>query len=265
MGMLLFDKSGTFVPSDYGLFAGDMIHVVAIGGGGSAGAAGGATSFGNLLTVAGGAAAGSDGYGGEGGWHPALPITLCSAPPNDVPMGTAMYSNAGGCGCSKILLSGSSSSLNTQTIYAPFATLYGGIGYSSSASTNSSGRPVTLNGISQNGDFNGGKGCNGRTHSSDSGDSLSLRLGGGGSGYGAGGGGGYATVNDKSSSTAAGKNGGAHGVFNWLDYVLTASSPFSFAITIGAGGASGKVSSSGYSDIYYNYGAGASGCVAIYW
>ena len=67
MGMLLFDKSGTFVPSTYGLTAGDMLHIVAIGGGGSAGAAGGATSFGNLLTVAGGAAAGSDGYGGEGG------------------------------------------------------------------------------------------------------------------------------------------------------------------------------------------------------
>ena len=66
MGMLLFDKSGTFVPSDYGLTAGDMLHIVAVGGGGSAGAAGGATSFGNLLTVAGGAAAGSFGYGGEG-------------------------------------------------------------------------------------------------------------------------------------------------------------------------------------------------------
>ena len=264
MGMLLFDKSGTFVPSDYGLYVGDMIHVVAIGGGGSAGAAGGATSFGNLLTVAGGAAAGSDGYGGEGGWHPALPVTLCSAPPNDVPMGTAMYCNAGGCGCSKILLSGSGSSLNTQTIYAPFAPLYGGAGYSSSASS-SSDQPVTLNGISQNGYFNGGKGCNGMAHTEGLKSTLSLHLGGGGSGYGAGGGGGYATVGNKSSSTAASKNGGAHGVFNWLDYVLTAGSSASFAITVGAGGASGKVSSSGYSDIYYNYGAGASGCVAIYW
>ena len=264
MGMLLFDKSGTFVPSDYGLTVGDMLHIVAIGGGGSAGAAGGATSFGNLLTVAGGAAAGSGGYGGEGGWHPALPVTLCGAPPNDVPMGTAMYSNAGGCRSSKILLSGSTAS-DTITIFGPFAPLYGGAGYGSSASTDSSAQPITLNGTSQNGYFNGGKGCDGNTHTEASRSDLHLYLGGGGSGYGAGGGGGYATVNDKSSSTAASKNGGAHGVFNWLDYVLTASSPSSFAITIGAGGASGKVSSSGYSDIYYNYGAGASGCVAIYW
>ena len=54
-------------------------------------------------------------------------------------------------------------------------------------------------------------------------------------------------------------------MFNWLDYVLTADSSASFAITVGAGGASGKVSSSGDTNIYYNYGAGASGCVAIYW
>lgn len=32
MGMLLFDKSGTFVPSDYGLSVGDVLHIVAIGG-----------------------------------------------------------------------------------------------------------------------------------------------------------------------------------------------------------------------------------------
>lgn len=265
MGMLLFDKSGTFVPSDYGLSVGDMIHVVAIGGGGSAGAAGGATSFGNLLTVAGGAAAGSGGYGGEGGWHPALPVTLCSAPPNDVPMGTAMYSNAGGCGCSKTLLSGSGSSLNTQTIYAPFAPLYGGAGYSSYASTGDSSRNITFNGTSQNGYFNGGKGCNGKAITGGSDSDLSLYLGGGGSGYGAGGGGGYASANDNSYYTAAGKNGGAHGVFNWLDYVLTAGSPTSFAITVGAGGVSGKVRSENEINIYYNYGAGASGCVAIYW
>lgn len=262
MGMLLFDKSGTFVPSTYGLTVGDMLHIVAVGGGGSAGAAGGATSFGNLLTVAGGAAAGSFGYGGEGGWHPALPVTLCGAPPNDVPMGTTMYSNAGGCRSSKILLSGSAAS-GTITIFGPFAPLYGGAGYGDAITTDN--KRYRLSGASQDGYFNGGKGCNGETRTDASDDAISLDLGGGGSGYGAGGGGGHATVSDRSSSTAAGKNGGAHGAFNWLDYVLTASSPSSFAITIGAGGASGKVSSSGDSNIYYNYGAGASGCVAIYW
>lgn len=263
MGMLLFDKSGTFVPSTYGLTVGDMLHIVAIGGGGSAGKAGGATSFGNLLTVAGGAAAGSFGYGGEGGWHPALPVTLCGAPPNMVPMGTVMYSNAGGCGCSQTLLSGSSSSIGTTTRYAPFAPLYGGAGHSSYASI--TGRGGTLTGASQDGYFNGGKGCNGKTHSSESSTYLSLDLGGGGSGYGAGGGGGRAYSSLYDYGEASGKNGGAHGVFNWLDYVLTASSPAKFAITVGAGGASGKVTGRSADWVYYNYGAGASGCVAIYW
>lgn len=264
MGMLLFDKSGTFVPSTYGLTVGDMLHIVAIGGGGSAGKAGGATSFGNLLTVAGGAAAGSFGYGGEGGWHPALPVTLCGAPPNIVPMGTVMYSNAGGCGCSQTLLSGSSSSIGTRTVYAPFAPLYGGAGHSSSYTT--IGRyGGTLTGTSQNGYFNGGKGCNGKTYASESDNSLSLDLGGGGSGYGAGGGGGHAYSSQSGYGEASGKNGGAHGAFNWLDYVLTASSPANFAITIGAGGAAGKVTGERADYVYYNYGAGASGCVAIYW
>lgn len=264
MGMLLFDKSGTFVPSTYGLTVGDMLHIVAIGGGGSAGAAGGATSFGNLLTVAGGAAAGSFGYGGEGGWHPALPVTLCGAPPNDVPMGTVMYSNAGGCGCSKTLLSGSSSSLGTTTIYGSFAPLYGGAGYSN-AFTSTSSHSTSLYGTSQNGYFNGGKGCNGKTYAKDSGTYLEMHLGGGGSGYGAGGGGGYAYSHDSTYGTASGTNGGAHGAFNWLDYVLTTSSPSSFAITIGTGGTSGTVSGASANNVYYNYGAGASGCVAIYW
>lgn len=264
MGMLLFDKSGTFVPSTYGLTVGDMLHIVAIGGGGSAGNAGGATSFGSLLTVAGGAAAGSFGYGGEGGWHPALPVTLCSAPPNNVPMGTVMYSNAGGCGCSQTLLSGSSTELDTRTVYAPFAPLYGGAGYSG-AFTLSGRYGGGLTGASQNGYFNGGKGCNGETYASESSSYVYLDLGGGGSGYGAGGGGGHAYSSQSSYGEASGKNGGAHGAFNWLDYVLTASSPASFAITIGAGGAAGKVSGKAANNVYYNYGAGASGCVAIYW
>lgn len=262
MGMLLFDKSGTFKPKDYGLTVGDILHIVAIGGGGSAGAAGGATSFGSLLTVAGGVAAGSAGYGGEGGWHPALPVTLCGAPPDIVPMGTTMYSNAGGCSCSDTLLSGSSSSLGTTTRYAPFAPLYGAAGvYQRMNPDSASGGSIT--GTSRNGNFNGGKGCTGRTYAGTNKTNLYLYLGGGGSGYGAGGGGGYAFSSQLGSASS--KNGGAHGVFNWLDYVLSASSPSSFAITIGEGGTSGKVVNDQSAEVYYNYGAGASGCVAIYW
>ena len=228
------------------------------GGGGSSGAAGGATSFGSLLTVAGGAAAGSAAYGGEGGWHPALPVTLCGSPPNVVPMGTVLYSNAGGCYCSETLLSGSSTSLSTTTSYAPFATMFGGAGAYSYTSYRSTA-------IAQGtaGNYNGGKGA--YTYSYPGGSSsytAGAFAGGGGSGYGAGGGGGSAWSSNYSSATA--KNGGAHGVFDWLDYVLSASSPSSFAITIGAGGTAGTVTGTA-SYTYYNYGAGASGCVAIYW
>lgn len=250
MGMLLFDKSGTFVPSDYGLSVGDMLHIVAIGGGGSAKEAGGATSFGSLLTVAGGAAAGSTGYGGEGGWHPALPVTLCSSLPDIVPKGTVVYSNAGGAGCLETLISSSSS----ITTYYPFSTLFGGVGFVSR------NHKYTERFTGSRAPFCGAYGASGSSGSNSSHPS-DLYCGGGGAGYGAGGGGGYAYAMSSNSSSDNLK-GGAHGVFDWLDYVLTAGSPASFAITVGAGGAQ---SSAGGQDITMTWGAGASGCVAIYW
>lgn len=260
MGMLLFDKSGTFVPSTYGLTVGDVLHIVAIGGGGSSGAAGGATSFSSLLTVAGGAAAGSSGYGGEGGWHPALPVTLCSAPPDVVPVGTSMYSNAGGGYCIQKLLSGSSSELSTTTVCYPFATLFGGAG----DSTRVSGAKASSSARGTSGNYNGGGGASATAKSyNDTAKAYADTVaGGGGAGYGAGGGGGYAAA--WGSDTAYKRNGGAHGVFKWLDYVIAASSPSSFAITIGAGGAAGTVEGTD-TNCSYSYGAGASGCVAIYW
>lgn len=75
MGYVLFESSGTFNPSTYGLVPGDTVQVIAVGGGGggcgangaqynatssrsrnggTAGAAGGASSFGNILSAAGG-------------------------------------------------------------------------------------------------------------------------------------------------------------------------------------------------------------------
>lgn len=172
-------------------------------------------------------------------------------------MGTVMYSNAGGCYCSVTLLSGSSSSLSTTTRYAPFAPLYGGAGGTSSRDTKGISSVTGSNGA-----FSGGGGAYATARAANSSYYASVTAGGGGSGYGAGGGGGYAASNDYGTATA--KNGGAHGVFDWLDYVLSSSSPASFAITIGAGGAAGKVSGDA-TYCYYNYGAGASGCVAIYW
>ena len=110
MGMVLFNKSGSFKPSSYGLSVGDLIQVVVVGGGGGGAALGsqqsisvpragngGSSSFGSYLTAAGGAGGGSTrltqgsyfgGYsatardsdgsrdycvcagGGAGGWHP---------------------------------------------------------------------------------------------------------------------------------------------------------------------------------------------------
>ena len=110
MGMVLFNKSGSFNPSSYGLSVGDLIQVVVVGGGGGGAALGsqqsisvpragngGSSSFGSYLTAAGGAGGGSTrltqgscfgGYsatakysnssrdycvcagGGAGGWHP---------------------------------------------------------------------------------------------------------------------------------------------------------------------------------------------------
>lgn len=110
MGMVLFNKSGSFNPSSYGLSVGDLIQVVVVGGGGGGAALGstqninvpragngGSSSFGSYLTAAGGAGGGPTrltqgsyfgGYsataeysdnsrdycvcagGGAGGWHP---------------------------------------------------------------------------------------------------------------------------------------------------------------------------------------------------
>ena len=37
MGFTIFTSSGTFNPASYGLKVGDMIHIIAIGGGGASG------------------------------------------------------------------------------------------------------------------------------------------------------------------------------------------------------------------------------------
>jgi hypothetical protein len=63
MGFQLFETSGTFNPADWGLKTGDMLYIVAIGGGGGGvgaygnASAGSASSFGSIVTAAGGNAA----------------------------------------------------------------------------------------------------------------------------------------------------------------------------------------------------------------
>lgn len=59
MGMQVFTKSGVFNPADWGLKAGDMVQVIAVGGGGGGGGGGGA---GGSIAYPGGAG----GCGGKG-------------------------------------------------------------------------------------------------------------------------------------------------------------------------------------------------------
>ena len=74
MGFQLFESSGTFKPTDWGLKVGDVITVICVGGGASgghcsgtagsitatAGANGGTTSFGSYCTAVGGTGNGTD-------------------------------------------------------------------------------------------------------------------------------------------------------------------------------------------------------------
>lgn len=98
MGFVLFESSGTFNPSAYGLVPGDLLQVVCVGGGGGVAGTdyyvtdssaqygyssksvkfdGSASSFGSFLTAPGGVG-GKDDYG-QGGWIPDVPgvISFC--------------------------------------------------------------------------------------------------------------------------------------------------------------------------------------------
>ena len=68
MGMQVFTKSGVFNPADWGLKAGDMVQVIAVGGGGGGGGGGGTGSaFGSS-----GGAGGCGGKGSEGFYKPGV-------------------------------------------------------------------------------------------------------------------------------------------------------------------------------------------------
>lgn len=89
MGMKIFESSGTFSPSSYGLSAGDVVDVICVGGGSSgvtatgtgtsASVSGGTSSFGSTVSSAngitmakGGAASGAICGGGAGGYMPGI-------------------------------------------------------------------------------------------------------------------------------------------------------------------------------------------------
>lgn len=254
MGFMLFTESGTFKPSDYGLVPGDALSVVVVGGGGGGcgyddnaeygapGTAGGASSFGSYITSAGGGSGnkvgqslggyGNDAYhaggGGAGGWYPGEQMVNCPGFPgflDGTSPGDLVMSNSNG-GCGGFCRP----AVTDASIVQTFGTGRGGGGATS---------PGSLGGV-------GGAGGTGLvTNNSQS--SNNYASGGGGAGYGAGGGGGgYRRY------TYAG-SGGNSGIVTHKIVVLTSTS--AIPVTVGAGGAGNT----------YSGGAGAPGCVAIFW
>lgn len=270
MGFTIFISSGSFNPSDYGLSPGDMIHVKCVGGGGAGGGAydantsyagsnGGASSFGNILSAAGGRAGPTGSFA-----LPAAQVGSCQgsgAGLSQMPSGSASvkayYGGCGGhgwlpgvnmptvagCALSQVpfnICAVSSSGLSMYTAPYPtgYFTCFGNFAQIRNGSS------ATGQYAAQTGRFGGYGGC----RYANGGYTIG---GAGGVGYGAGGGGCGSSVRDMGSG-----GGGNGGVIADTDYVLTSVS--SITVTVGAGGA-------GRDGSECSGGGGARGCVAIWW
>lgn len=299
MGFALFTSSGTFNPSTYGLSPGDLIHIKCVGGGAGGGgynysgylpSAGQASSFGSILSAAGGSVPSSgnfnpvvDGsdpggpgngeyaqfavresntswtyylYGcgvGGGGWHPQYGFV--PSPPTALPFIPILP--IGG----MIQASTGSYTANISLTVGPQVTvpnytaraymLYGRqVSFNNSPTATASTLPYG---------FAGG----GAVRRNENSAYRYFCMSAGGVGYGAGGGGGCYDRNDSYSGSASPQgNGGNGGVIADLDYVLPNSN--SVTITVGNGGAGCPRYGSG-NDVYTAGGGGARGCVAIWW
>lgn len=233
MGMVIFERSGTFDPTVFGLVAGDVLQVICVGGGSSgdgvtgvgskatkvSGIAGGTSAFGNYISSDDGYIMGRGGEshvstdstqhaysaGGAGGYLPGIP----------------MFGGNGGYGFT-----------------TPASGLGGQGGYS-----NTSPSPL----CNVRGDGNKGAGY-GRAYATNS----SAVGGAGGNGYGAGGGGvAYLSNNDYVVSG----NGGDAGKYMLGTVILP--NLYQIAVTVGAGGASVGAD--------YASGRGADGVVIVTW
>lgn len=254
MGFALFTTSGTFKPSDYGLVPGDVLSVVVVGGGGGGcgyddsavygvpGAAGGASSFGPYVTAAGGGSGnkvgqslggvGDDvhhaGGGGAGGWYPGEQMVNCPGFRGfliGISPAELMMSPSNG-GCGGFCRP----AYTDADIVPTYGTSGGGGGAAS---------PGSLAGV-------GGAGGTGLV-SNNATQRDNYASGGGGAGYGAGGGGG-----GHRNFVHAG-SGGNSGIVT--QKMVTLPSMSTIPVTVGAGGVGGEV----------NGGAGAPGCVAVFW
>ena len=278
MGTALFESSGTFKPGDYGLSPGDLIHVIAVGGGGGgavssdyAGSAGKASSFGRYLTAT----------GGDGGSNSQTPSTnakqahgSCCMYGNSLylPNGsgfTSVYFSCGGWGADGYIpgkLMGCNASTDSLQILFTKSSTY----YSSAFGTNNlfytayAGRsvPIVANRYDSTSWYNG--------IVAEYSPQVGLRAGNagiaytygytfagvGGIGYGAGGGSNpYNYSNDGF--------GGNAGEIAQRDLVISAADLSGIAVTVGKGGSGANSSDS--SNLYKRGGGGNRGCVHIFW
>lgn len=235
MGYMLFTESGTFDPVVYGLYAGSVIQIAAIGGGaggfGSGCAAGQASSFGSILTAPGGVkpknasdpgtllegmwpgtkgplyevSEGSDRFGlgsqGGPGWFPGEAREYLQ------PAASAVFATMGGYQTGMFFWLGSAPIKQRNPTTVPYG--------ASCAYYSTSSRSYQYNGS-------------------------------GGKGYGAGGAGVYENI------------GGASGALRFASYILPNTD--SIPVTVGKGGIGGYLNETSYFS-----GGGARGCVAVFW
>ena len=239
MGYMLFTESGTFDPVVYGLYAGSVIQIAAIGGGaggfGSGCAAGQASSFGSILTAPGGVKpknASDPGTLLEGMW-PGTQGPLYQTGSNYNYYGLGSQGGPGWFpGEAREYLQPAMS-----TIYATMGGYQAGMFFWLGSAPIKQRTPTTVP---------YGAGC---AHYVDTGGSYNYSYqynGAGGKGYGAGGAGVYTNI------------GGASGALRFASYILPNTD--SIPVTVGNGGTGGYKDNTNYFS-----GGGARGCVAVFW
>lgn len=235
MGYILFTESGAFDPAVYGLYAGSVIQIAAIGGGaggfGTGCAAGQASSFGSILTAPGGVkpkSASDPGTLLEGMW-PGTQGPLYQVKNHGIYYG---FGSQGGPGWTpgearEYLQPAMSTAL--ATIDDLKAGMFYWIGSAPLKQRAATRVPY-------------GAGC---AYYSVSNFTYQYE-GRGGKGYGAGGAGIYENI------------GGASGALRFASYVLPNTD--SIPVTVGNGGTGGYKGETSYFS-----GGGARGCVAVFW
>ena len=235
MGYMLFTESGTFDPAEYGLYAGSVIQIAAIGGGaggfGTGCAAGQASSFGSILTAPGGVkpkSASDPGTLLDGMW-PGTKGPLYQASSGYTAFGLGSQGGPGWFpGEAREYLQPAMS-----TIFASMGGFQNGMFCWLGSAPIKQRNPTTVP---------YGAGCADYRN----GDYSYRYNGAGGKGYGGGGAGVYENI------------GGASGALRFASYILPNTD--SIPVTVGNGGIGGYISStSNFS------GGGARGCVAVFW